>query len=78
MKIGDFVKVYDFSRRAREKFRGEDRRPSSAATRYISAHMVGLIVSDTTMYRNWSIQLCKHNITEIYQEDRLEIINESR
>jgi len=66
MKVGDLVKVYNCSRWTREKFGGED------------DHMVGLIVSDTTMYRNWSIQLCKHNITEIYQEDRLEIINESR
>ena len=71
MKVGDLVKVYDFSRRAREKFR-------ESIGEGTDGHMVGLIVSDTTMYRNWSIQLCKHNITEIYQEDRLEIINESR
>jgi hypothetical protein len=62
MKIGDLVKVYNFSRRAREKFGGTD------------VYMVGLIISDTTMYRNWSIQLCKHNITYIFQEDRLEVI----
>ena len=71
MKIGDLVKVYNFSRRARVKFR-------ESIGEGTDDHMVGLIVSDTTMYRNWSIQLCKHNITYIFQEDRLEVIDENR
>ena len=62
MKVGDLVKVC----KGAVPFIGTD------------DHMVGLIVSDTTMYRNWSIQLCKHNITYIFQEDRLEVMNESR
>jgi len=72
MKVGDLVKVYNFSRRARERFResfGEN----------TDDHTLGLIASgDTTMDRNWHVWLCKHNITEIYQEDRLEVVNASR
>ena len=67
MKVGDLVKVYNFTYKARERFPDDD------------SFMLGLIApGDTTMYRNWYVRLCKHSITEIYQEDRLEIINESR
>jgi hypothetical protein len=71
MKVGDLVKVYKDTKPWRARcaaYFGEG----------TDDHMVGLIVSDTTMYRNWSIQLCKHNITYIFQEDRLEVMNESR
>ena len=67
MKVGDLVKVYNFSQTARQKF--------SADTS--GAHYVGLIVGDDeTFYRE--VLRCIDGQKEIYKTDRLEIINESR
>ena len=70
MKVGDLVKVYNFSQRARTQLResfGEG----------TDDHMVGLIVGNgETFYRE--VLRCIDAQKEIYKTDRLEVINESR
>ena len=70
MKVGDLVKVYNFSQTARQKF-------SADTSGDVDAHYIGLIVGDDeTFYRE--VLRCIDGQKEIYKTDRLEIINESR
>jgi len=70
MKVGDLVKIYHFTHRARDKFRRD-------GNRYADAHFVGLIVGgDYT--RQYRLVLQPDGETEFYNLDRMEIINESR
>ena len=70
MNIGDLVKVYHFTHRARDKFRRE-------GNRYADAHFAGLIVGgDYT--RQYRLVLQPDGDTEFYNLDRMEVINASR
>jgi len=73
MKVGDLIKVYDFTQRARNKFKSRARVDDD----YVDAHFVGLIVGgDYT--RQYRLVLQPDGETEFYNLDRMEIINESR
>jgi len=73
MKVGDLIKVYDFTQRARDMFKSRARVDDD----YVDAHFVGLIVGgDYT--RQYRLVLQPDGETEFYNLDRMEIINESR
>ena len=73
MKVGDLVKVYNFTHKAREKFRANQPRSN--------AHFVGLIVKGggSPKYGHYRevLRSCDGE-TEFYNIARLEIINENR
>lgn len=71
MKVGDLVKVYHFTHRARDKFRRD-------GNRYTDAHFVGLIVGGQGKLAEVRQVLMPGGYTEFYNLDRMEIINESR
>jgi hypothetical protein len=74
VQVGDLVKVYNFTHKAREKFR--------ANRTDVDAHYVGLIVRgdvDPQKYGHYRevLRACDGE-TEFYNVARLEVINESR
>ena len=73
MKVGDLIKVYNFTHRARDKFRRD-------GMQNVDTHFVGLIVGDTpgNLNRGYRQVLMPDGDTEFYNLDRMEIINESR
>ena len=67
MKVGDLIKVYNFTFKARMHFPEGD------------AHFVGLIVgTGDHHHRAYRLVLRPDGETEFYNLDRMEIINESR
>ena len=70
MKVGDLIKVYNFTHRARDKFRG--RREN------VDAHFVGLIVGGYRRFTEVRRVMRPDGSTEFYNLDRMEIINASR
>ena len=71
MKVGDLVKVYNFSHRARDKFRRD-------GMQNVDTHFVGLIVGGQGKLRGVRRVMRPGGDTEFYNLDRMEIINESR
>ena len=72
MKVGDLVKVYNFTHRARDKFRRD-------GMQNVDAHFVGLIVGDTPGNLNRGYrQVLSGGDMDFINLDRMEIINESR
>jgi len=71
MKVGDLIKVYNFSHRARDKFRRD-------GMQNVDAHFVGLIVGGQGKLTGVRRVMLPDGDTEFYNLDRLEIINESR
>ena len=74
MQAGDLVRVYDFSKRARVIFKGNEDS---------EAYTLGLILSGRASpdghYANWKIQLLQYpEVREVYSEDRLEVESASR
>ena len=76
MKVGDLIKVYNFSHRARNKFRREG--VNAHWGENIDDHFVGLIVGGQGKLREVRLVMRPDGDTEFYNLDRLEIINESR
>ena len=74
MKTGDLIKVYDFTDRARKKFRARRRLDDD----YVDGHFVGLIVGGQGKLTGVRQVLSSGGHTEFYNLDRLEIINASR
>ena len=72
MKVGDLIKVYDFTDRARKTFRA---RGIDAGD--LDGHAVGLIMHKVTG-EGFKVLLCKWNGVEVYSANRLEVIHESR
>ena len=75
MNVGDLVKVYQLSYKARTKFR--DRWKEGE----IDTHFVGLIVpkNGTFPSENYRVVLrCSDGQREPYRVDRLEVIHETR
>ena len=70
MKVGDLIKVYNFTHRARDAWRG--RRENA------DAHFVGLIVGGYRRFTEVRRVMRPDGSTEFYNLDRMEIINESR
>ena len=70
MKVGDLIKVYNFSHRARDKFRRD-------GMQNVDAHFVGLIVGVAYLTGVRRVMLPDGD-TEFYNLDRMEIINASR
>jgi len=70
MKVGDLIKVYNFTHRARNKFRRD-------GMQNVDAHFVGLIVGGGSNHGYRQI-LMPDGDTEFYNLDRMEIINASR
>ena len=73
MKVGDLIKVYNFTHRARKKFRAQGIPPSS-----FYGHFVGLIVGRHGDLHGVRRVMRPDGSTEFYNLDRMEIINESR
>ena len=71
MKVGDLVKVYNFTHRARDKFRRD-------GMQNVDAHFVGLILGGQGKLTGVRQVLSSGGHTEFYNLDRLEVINESR
>ena len=71
MKVGDLIKVYNFSHRARNKFRRD-------GMQNVDAHFVGLIVGGQGTLTGVRQVLSSGGHTEFYNLDRLEVINASR
>ena len=73
MKIGDLVKIYNFTRKARES----GRLPEGTN---VDAHMVGLIIKGGSIeyghYRR--VLRCCDGQDELYNVARLEVINGGR
>lgn len=79
MQVGDLVRVYDFSKRARVARAACGPVDEGQYDVDSEAYTLGLIVQDTSMYRNWRVQLLQYpEVREIYQEDRLEVESASR
>jgi hypothetical protein len=75
VKVGDLIKVYNFTYKARTEFR--ERWKGSA----VDAHFVGLIVGSNppgNLNRAYRLVLRPDGETEFYNLDRMEIINASR
>ena len=74
MKVGDLVKVYNFTHKARETLRRKNRNG-------VDAHFVGLIVTGdgSPKYGHYRevLRSCDGE-TEFYNVARLEIINANR
>ena len=71
MKVGDLIKVYNFTHRARDKFRRD-------GMQNVDAHFVGLIVGGQGKLTGVRRVMLLNGHTEFYNLDRLEIINASR
>jgi len=71
MKIGDLIKVYNFTHRARDKFRRD-------GMQNVDAHFVGLIVGAGMNHGIYREVLRSDGDTEFYNLDRMEVINASR
>ena len=71
MKTGDLIKVYNFSHRARDKFRRQGMQD-------FDAHFVGLIVGGYRRFTEVRRVMRPDGSTEFYNLDRMEIINASR
>ena len=71
MKVGDLIKVYNFTHRARNKFRRD-------GMQNVDAHFVGLIVGGQGKLTGVRQVLSSGGHTEFYNLDRLEVINASR
>ena len=71
MKVGDLIKVYNFTHRARDKFRRD-------GMQNVDAHFVGLIVGGQGKLTGVRRVMRPDGATEFYNLDRMEIINESR
>ena len=71
MKVGDLVKVYNFTHRARDKFRRD-------GMQNVDAHFVGLILGGQGKLAGVRQVLSSGGHTEFYNLDRLEVIHESR
>ena len=76
MKVGDLIKVYNFSHRARNKFRREG--INAHWDEKVDAHFVGLIVGGQGKLRGVRRVMRPDGSTEFYNLDRMEIINASR
>ena len=76
MKVGDLIKVYNFSHRARNKFRCEG--INVHWDENVDAHFVGLIVGGQGKLRGVRRVMLPDGSTDFYNLDRMEIINESR
>ncbi len=73
MQVGDLVKIYNFTRKARES--GQ----LSEGTN-VDAHIIGLIVKgDSIVYGHYrEVLRCCDGQTDFYNVARLEVINEGR
>ena len=71
MKVGDLIKVYNFTHRARDKFRRD-------GMQNVDAHFVGLIVGGQGKLTGVRQVLSSGGHMEFYNLDRLEVINASR
>lgn len=67
MQVGDLVRVYDFTKKARQRLPGNDE------------YTLGLIVEASACVQHWRVQLLQHpEYREIYQDTRLEVESASR
>ena len=73
MQVGDLVRVYDFTKKARQRLPGNDE------------YTLGLIVGEGSRLRSqrgtqsWRVQLLQHpEYREIYQDTRLEVESANR
>ena len=71
MKVGDLIKVYNFTHRARDKFRRD-------GMQNVDTHFVGLIVGGQRLLVGVRRVMRPDGSTEFYNLDRMEIINASR
>ena len=71
MKVGDLVKVYNFTHRARDKFRRD-------GMQNVDAHFVGLIVGGQGKLAEVRLVMLPDGDTGFYNLGRMEIINASR
>ena len=70
MQVGDLVRVYNFTEKARLKL---------ASMPSTQAYKMGLIVLESTLGRDWKVQLLQHpEVREFYPETRLEVASASR
>ena len=82
MRVGDLVKVYDFSHEARKRLAAK-RRPGEEtpmySAEYVGGHCVGLIVaSDGCTLKHRRVLRCADGDWEDYNVNRLEVINAGR
>jgi len=77
MKVGDLVRVYDFTHKARKKFRAQD----NAAELAVDKHFIGLIVTGdgSPKYGHYRevLRSCDGE-KEFYNVARLEAVNATR
>jgi hypothetical protein len=74
MEVGDLVRVYNFTRKAREKFRMQ-----GIYQKESRAYFVGLIVKSRIEYgRTRTVLRCVDGEVESYDIDRLEVLNAAR
>ena len=80
MKVGDLVKVYDFTLKARKKFRTQTTMPQFRAELGVDKHFIGLIVTGDRWCKGQHRKVLRScdGETEFYNVARLEVINESR
>ena len=72
MKVGDLIKVYNFTHRARDKFRRD-------GMQNVDTHFVGLIMgAGHGAFTEVRRVMRPDGSTEFYNLDRMEIINASR
>ncbi len=76
MQVGDLVRVYNFSKRARVVLKDNENSED---------YTLGLILEDTSATirprfgRVWKVQLLQHpQVRESYEQDRLEVESASR
>jgi SPX domain protein involved in polyphosphate accumulation len=75
MRVGDLVKVYDFSHVARKRLVAR----LSYTTEQANSHTVGLIVATIDSDpKHRKVLRCVDGEQEYYNVNRLEVINESR
>jgi len=85
VQVGDLVRVYHFSHTARKHYKA--RAESESAHLFyvpddIDGHYTGLIVENIAMPEigegNWRVLIPEWTGTEIYSDERIEVISEGR
>ena len=81
MQVGDLVRVYNFSHTARKHYKARAGMDTYMPDD-LDGHFLGLIVSDDNMERHWRVLIqapaWRQQTTEIYSEERMEVINAAR
>ncbi len=78
MKVGDLVRVYNFSKKARRVLRNKlDDPQADTLENYVHGLIIGTACADSTG-RHWKVMIPAYGDDDIYSENRIEVESASR